>query len=88
MQKKTRSILDELDLMRMHKDKENLVENRANHIITGAINFINFIRENYEKEQADELERRLINSIRSQDISKFDRGIKRLTLENKCGKNK
>lgn len=88
MQKKTRSLLDELDSLRLHKDKENLVESRANHVITGAINLINFIRENYDKEQAEELERRLINSIRSQDTSKFTRGIKRITLENKIGTDK
>lgn len=88
MQKKTRSILDELDSLRLHRDKENLVENRANHVITGAINLINFIRENYDKEQSEELERRLINSIRSQDTSKFTRGIKRITLENKIGTDK
>ena len=88
MQKKTRSILEELDSLRLHRDKENLVENRANHVITGAINLINFIRENYDKEQSEELERRLINSIRSQDTSKFTRGIKRITLENKIGTDK
>lgn len=88
MQKKTRSILDELDSLRLRRDKENLVENRANHVITGAINLINFIRENYDKEQSEELERRLINSIRSQDTSKFTRGIKRITLENKIGTDK
>lgn len=83
MQKKTRSLLEELDSLRFHKDKENLVESRANHVITGAINLINFIRENYDKEQADELERRLINSIRSQDTAKFSRGVKRISNEGK-----
>lgn len=83
MQKKTRSLLEELDSLRLHKDKENLVESRANHVITGAINLINFIRENYDKEQSEELERRLINSIRSQDTAKFSRGIKRITNESK-----
>lgn len=83
MQKKTRSLLEELDSLRLHKDKENLVESRANHVITGAINLINFIRENYDKEQAEELERRLINSIRSQDTAKFSRGVKRITNESK-----
>ncbi len=83
MQKKTRSLLEELDSLRLHKDKENLVESRANHVITGAINLINFIRENYDKEQAEELERRLINSIRSQDTAKFSRGVKRISNESK-----
>ena len=83
MQKRTRSLLEELDSLRLHKDKENLVESRANHVITGAINLINFIRENYDKEQAEELERRLINSIRSQDTAKFSRGVKRISNESK-----
>lgn len=83
MQKKTRSLLEELDSLRLHKDKENLVESRANHVITGAINLINFIRENYDKEQSEELERRLINSIRAQDTAKFSRGVKRISNESK-----
>lgn len=82
MQKKTRSLLEELDTLRLHKDRENLVESRANHVITGAINLIQFIRENYEPAQAEELERRLLNSIRAQDSSKFSRGVKRLKNEN------
>ena len=83
MQKKTRSLLEELDSLRLQKDKENLVESRANHVIAGAINLINFIRENYTPEQAEELERRLINSIRAQDGSKFKRGVKRIQNESK-----
>ena len=83
MQKKTRSLLEELDTLRLHKDRENLVESRANHVITGAINLIQFIRENYDTAQAEELERRLLNSIRAQDSSKFSRGVKRLKNEDK-----
>ena len=82
MQKKTRSLLEELDTLRLHKDRENLVESRANHVITGAINLIQFIRENYDSAQAEELERRLLNSLRAQDSSKFSRGVKRLKNEN------
>ena len=81
MQKRTRSILYELDQLLVHKDKENLVESRANHVIQGAINLINHIRESYDAETASELERRLINSIRAQDPSKFTRGIRRLRDE-------
>jgi hypothetical protein len=81
LQKKTRSILDELDTLISHKDRENLVESRATHVIQGAINLINFIRESYDSEQADELERRLINSIRTQEPEKFKRGVRRLKSE-------
>jgi hypothetical protein len=75
------SDLDELDSLLVHKDKDNLVESRANHVISGAINLVNYIRENYDAEQAAELERRLINSIRSQDSTKFARGVRRMRSE-------
>jgi hypothetical protein len=78
LQKRTRSILDELDGLLAHKDKDNLVESRAGHVIQGAINLINYIKENYDSETALELERRLLNSIRSQDVSKFTRGIRKI----------
>ena len=81
MQKKARSILDELDTLLVHKDRENLVESRATHVIQGAINLINYIRENYDAEQAAELERRLVNSIRTQEPEKFKRGVRRLKSE-------
>lgn len=81
MQKRARSILDELDTMLTHKDRENLVESRASHVIQGAINLINYIRENYDADQAGELERRLINSIRTQEPDKFRRGVRRMRSE-------
>ena len=43
MQKRTRSILDELAHMPVGRDRENLVESRAGHVIQGAINLINYI---------------------------------------------
>lgn len=74
-------MLAELDELLTHKDKENLVESRANNIINGAINLINFIRENYDPETAGELERRLLNAIKGQDPAKFSRGIKKIKDE-------
>jgi hypothetical protein len=59
------------------KDPANLVESRAQHVIQSAVNLINFIRENYGDDQALDLERRLINSIKSQDPQKFIRGVRR-----------
>jgi len=81
VQKRTRSILTELDELLTHKDKDNLLESRANNIINGAINLIRYIRENYEAEQALELERRLLNAIKGQDPSKFTRGIRKIKDE-------
>ncbi len=81
MQKRTRSILTELDELLTHKDKDNLLESRANNIINGAINLIRYIRENYDAEQALELERRLLNAIKGQDPAKFTRGIRKISNE-------
>jgi hypothetical protein len=67
--------------MPVSKDRENLVESRAGHVIQGAINLINYIKENYDSEQAAELERRLLNSIRAQDPTKFARGVRRFRRE-------
>ncbi len=81
MQKRTRSILTELDELLTHKDKDALLESRANNIINGAINLIRYIRENYDNEQALELERRLLNAIKGQDPAKFTRGIRKINNE-------
>lgn len=78
MQKRTRSILDELASIGLEKDKENLIESRASNVIIGAINLVNYIKEHYDAETAAELERRLLNSIRSQDPQKFTRGVRRI----------
>jgi len=82
LQKRTRSILDEIDGLLVHRDRENLVESRANNVITSAINLMNYIKENYDSEIAQQLENRLLNSIRSQDPNKFIRGVRKLR-ENK-----
>lgn len=81
MQKRTKSLLTELDELLIHKDKEHLLESRAVNVITGAINIIKFIKENYDDETAGDLERRLLNSIRHQDPNKFVRGIRKVKDE-------
>ena len=81
MQKRTRSILTELDELLTHKDKDNLLESRANNIINGAINLIRYIHENYDAETATKLENRLLNAIKGQDPAKFSRGIRKLNNE-------
>lgn len=81
MQKRTRSILTELDELLIHKDKSKLLESRADNIINGAINLIRYIHENYDAEVAGDLERRLLNAIKGQDPQKFIRGIRKLKDE-------
>ena len=77
MKRKTRSILEELGEYIDMNDRHSMIESRASHIISSAINLIGLIRESYDEEIATDLERRLINSIRGRDSSKFVRGIRR-----------
>ena len=82
MQRKTRSLLEELNEFAAKKDKEVALEARATHIIDSAINLLSVIRENFDPESAYELERRFINSIKGSDPSKFVRSIRKIK-ENK-----
>ena len=52
-----RSILEELESLRLNKDKTSLVENRAAHVIQGAINLLTYIKENYSEEISEELKK-------------------------------
>lgn len=81
MRKSTRSILDEISTMVPSHDRNLVIESRANHIINSAINLLQMIKESYDAEDADELERRLINSIRGKDPNKFIRGLRRIRDE-------
>jgi hypothetical protein len=71
----------------VQKNSEAVIESRATHVIDSAINLLSLIRENFTPEQAYELERRLINSIKGGDPSKFVRSIRRLRDNKETAKN-
>jgi nitrogenase subunit NifH len=78
MKKNTRSILEEISRVVPSYDKNNIVESRANHVITSAINLTRMIYESYDESTAEDLCKRFVNSIKTQDPKKFERGIKKL----------
>jgi len=78
MKRKTRSLLEELNDIGTSSRAEHFVESRAVHVIESAINIVEMIRNNFEDEVAQDLEKRLYNSIRSGDPTKFKRGVKKL----------
>jgi hypothetical protein len=78
LKRATRSLLEELNSISERKNGEAIVEARATHVINSAINLLSLIKENFNQEQAYELERRLINSIKTGDANKFTRSIRRL----------
>lgn len=86
MQKQTKSILDELSNISFKKDKENVVESRASHILESAIRLMHYIKENFDQETAYKLEKRFHSSLKNMDASKFSKGVARIK-ENKEIKN-
>jgi hypothetical protein len=81
----SRSILDAINDTIPEKDKMLVTENRGSHAMASAINFIHFLQENYSKEESDELIKRFVNAVRTDDPKKFYRGLTHLkeTTENK-----
>lgn len=81
MQKKTRSILEELDTIYQDRfqdrDRRYIVESRATNVIASAIRLIEQIEEAYPTEQAENLVRKLLNAIRDKDATKFTRTVRR-----------
>jgi len=77
MQKKTRSLLEELDSMYIERDQRHVIENRATNIIASAIRLLEQIDESYTPEQADNLTRKLINAIKLRDPGKFTRTVRK-----------
>lgn len=81
MQKKTRSILEELDTIYQEKfqdrDRRYIIESRADNVIASAIRLIEQIEAVYPADQAENLVRKLLNSIRDKDAKKFTRSVRR-----------
>jgi hypothetical protein len=81
MQKKTRSILEELDAIYTEKNKERdrryVIEARADNVIASAVRLIEQIEDSYPSDQAENLVRKLLNAIRDKDPKKFTRTVRR-----------
>jgi hypothetical protein len=77
MQKRTRSLLEELDSMYIERERDLIIESRASNIIAGAINLLEQIDSSYSPEQAENLTRKLLNAIRTRDAGRFARTVRR-----------
>jgi hypothetical protein len=77
MQKKTRSLLEELEIVGNNRDTKHIIESRAHNIITSAINLLEMINKHYDSEKAAVLERKLLNAIKSRDQDRFSRSIRK-----------
>lgn len=77
MQKKTRSLLEELEAIGNNRDMNHIIESRAHNIITSAINLLELIGKHYDKGTSEILERKLLNAIKGRDQAKFAKSIRK-----------
>ena len=77
MQKKTRSLLEELQSLGDSKDMTHIIESRASNIITSAINLIELMNRHYSSEKAELLEKKLLSAIRSKDQARFAKSLRK-----------
>lgn len=77
MQRKTRSLLEELESLGKNRDTNHVIESRANNIITSAINLLEMINKHYDPEKAAILERKLLGAIKSRDTNRFSKSIRK-----------
>lgn len=85
MQKRTKSILEELESIYQEKsvdrDRQYIIESRSANVLASAIRLIEQIEQSYTADQADNLIRKLLNAIRTKDPSKFTRTVRRTNAD-------
>ena len=77
MQKRTKSLLEELDSLYIERDRRLVIENRARNLIDSAIRLLQDFESEYTSEQAEVLGRKFLNAIRNRDTNKFARSVRR-----------
>jgi hypothetical protein len=81
MQKKTRSILEELDSLYIERDRRLVIENRAANIIANAIRLLEQIDSEFDAETAEALNRKFLNAIRTKNAGKFSRSVRKTNAD-------
>jgi hypothetical protein len=77
MQKKTKSLLEELESMYVERDRQHVLESRASNAIASAVRIVEQIESTYDAQVAEALVRKLLNAIRLKDPTKFTRSLRK-----------
>lgn len=77
MERKTRSLLEELEALGNNRDTKHIIESRAHNIITSAINLVELINKHYDSDKAAILEKKLLSAIKSKDSDRFTKSIRK-----------
>ena len=75
---RARSILQEISMHVPSRNQEEVIEMRGHHVVTAAINLLEMIECKYTEEEAELLTKRLVSAIRTKDIKKFERSIRKI----------
>jgi hypothetical protein len=78
MHKRIKSILEELENLHIERDKNHIIRSRADSLIESAGRLLDLVTESYSEEDADNLTRKFLNSIRTRDSRKFQRSLKKI----------
>jgi hypothetical protein len=78
MKKRTRGILEELSNVGRRNRSDEFIQTTGHNIIESAINLLTKIHETYSDDVAIDLERKFINSIRSNNPKKFRAGVDKI----------
>jgi hypothetical protein len=82
MQKKTKSLLEELKSFGDTRDMNHIIESRASNIITSAINLIELMEKHYPSEKAELLEKKLLSAIKGKDQERFTKSLRKKNENN------
>ena len=78
MKKRTRSLLEEINNLSPTKDRINILESRGTNAISAIMNVLEMVDTNYSSEDAQDIQKRIMLSIKNRDPERFNRGIKKL----------
>ena len=77
MQKKTKSLLEELQAYGDTRDISHVIESRASNVIASAIHLVELMQKHYSSEKAELLEKKLLSAIKSKDQARFSKSLRR-----------
>lgn len=80
--RKSRSILDEINAFLPNREKADIVEARAQHIISSATNLFETIDLSFSPKDAENLKNRFLSSIKNLDGSRFTRAVSKFKDSN------
>lgn len=78
MNNSTKNIIDDLNKYITDSNIKQTIESRGVSLIESVVHLLEAIENNFDSETSVDLERRLINSIKSKDPSKFKRKIRQV----------